>query len=250
MCSQTQRLQWRRTKAWGGATLGPMDPVATALSLTMSEMAWRQCRSRCWGARACRRPEPALEKGRPSVCVPRGSAAAGPTAPGQIRSPRWPWPGRCSQRRPQPTRAQCTAFSGALLAHLQSPRRRAPHGTSSPRVTQGFGARYAHRTEEPEGLGGRQGQGCGFSIRILGIGGPTAHAGGGRGHRGRLRTPPPSPSPSWDGHPCASATRLGPQSPAYRRAAATAGPGPERSCRRRRRREALTSQVADFALRP
>lgn len=95
-----------------------------------SGSSWRQNRSRCWGPKVCRRPESVLEKGRLGVCLPRGrrpSRGVVHTAPVQVGSPRWPRPGRWSLSAggQTPREPHCAAFSGALLADLQSPRKRA-----------------------------------------------------------------------------------------------------------------------------
>lgn len=146
-----------------------------------SGSSWRQYRRRYWGPKVCRRPESLLKKGRLSVAFWEGDF---PKRRGR---------GAHSARRSGPT----AAFSGALLADLQNPRKHAlllPRNVVSIHSTLtarggGVGGESALRkelwreahwgregsqspelatlsrlcTEEAPGAGRSTGIGCGFS---------------------------------------------------------------------------------------
>lgn len=187
-----------------------------------------------------------------SVCLPRGSALV------QIRSPRWPWPGRWSLSAGQAQEKPCAAISSALLADLQSPRTRAPSrdvALFSRATSRGLqGAPRAQRGFPEPGAGGplpsAQRSSAGtvrFLLGIEGLSSPRHRTGTSRqAGCGRHLPPPPSPEIATLGPGRAASGRrppptaeLQPQQDPARSAHPAAAAA-----------EALPSQMADFAPPP
>lgn len=126
-----------------------------------SGSSWRQYRRRYWGPKVCRRPESLLKKGRLSVAFWEGDF---PKRRGR---------GAHSARRSGPT----AAFSGALLADLQNPRK---HALLLPRNVVSI-----HSTLTARGGGGSEGN------RPLGKSSGGKLTGAERGPRARSWRPCP-----------------------------------------------------------